>query len=95
MQRRPVGGRPTSEGTTMNDAMLKAATSTKVYVGTWVNTTADRMRRRADKGQGAIEYVGIIILVAAIVIALLNTKMGDTIANKFTETVNKVLNGGA
>ncbi|GHJ35356.1 hypothetical protein [Streptomyces sp. TS71-3] len=78
----------------MTKTMLKAATATQVHVGHWANTTADRLRRRADKGQGAIEYVGIIILVAAIVIALLNTKMGDTIANKFKDTVNKVLNGG-
>ncbi|GHH77369.1 hypothetical protein GCM10018793_25280 [Streptomyces sulfonofaciens] len=78
----------------MNNAMLKAATATQVHVGHWANTTVERMRRRSDRGQGAIEYVGIIILVAAIVIALLNTKMGDTIANKFKETVNKILNGG-
>ncbi len=78
----------------MNNAMLKAMTSTQVYVGHWANTTVERMRRRSDKGQGAIEYVGIIILVVAIVIALINTKMGDTIANKFKATINKVLNAG-
>lgn len=76
----------------MNETMLKAVATTKVYVGHWANTTTERMRRRGDKGQGAIEYVGIIILVVAIVIALLNTNMGDTIANKFKEKVNSILN---
>jgi hypothetical protein len=50
------------------------------------------MKRRSDKGQGALEYVGITILVVAIVVALLNTNMGATIANKFTSKVNEVLN---
>jgi Flp pilus assembly pilin Flp len=78
----------------MNKAMLKAVTATQVYIGHWADTTVERMRRKSDRGQGAIEYVGIIILVVAIVIALINTKMGDTIANKFKETINKVLNAG-
>jgi len=78
----------------MSKTMLKAMTTTQVYVGHWANTTVERMRRRSDKGQGAIEYVGIIILVVAIVIALINTKMGNAIANKFKETINKVLNSG-
>lgn len=78
----------------MSNTMLKAMTATQVHVGHWANTTVERMRRRSDKGQGAIEYVGIIILVVAIVIALINTKMGNTIANKFRETINKVLNSG-
>jgi Flp pilus assembly pilin Flp len=76
----------------MNEMMLKATTATKLYVGSWVNTTAERMRRDRDKGQGAVEYVGIIILVVAIVIALLNTNMGATIANAFTTKINSVLN---
>lgn len=76
----------------MNETMLKAAATTRAYVGHWANTAVERMKRRGDKGQGAIEYVGIIILVAAIVIALLNTNMGNTIANKFRDKINEILN---
>ncbi|MEV7104786.1 hypothetical protein ACFWXA_10315 [Streptomyces atroolivaceus] len=76
----------------MSNITLRAATATQVYVNTWKNTAIDAMKRRSDKGQGALEYVGITILVVAIVVALLNTKMGDTIANKFTTKVNEVLN---
>ncbi|WLQ35971.1 hypothetical protein P8A18_22205 [Streptomyces castrisilvae] len=76
----------------MKDIALKAAVSTQIYVNRWANTTAHHMKRRKDRGQGAIEYVGITILVVAIVIALINTKMGTTIANKFTAKINKVLN---
>lgn len=51
-------------------------------------------RGRGDRGQGSIEYVGITILVVAIVVLLLNTNMGSTIADTFTEKINSVLNGG-
>ncbi|MGX1505756.1 UNVERIFIED_CONTAM: hypothetical protein RKD43_004381 [Streptomyces graminofaciens] len=52
------------------------------------------LRRRGDRGQGSIEYVGITILVVAIVVLLLNTNMGSSIADTFTEKINSVLNGG-
>ncbi|MFF3287933.1 hypothetical protein [Streptomyces sp. NPDC003023] len=57
---------------------------------------AMRRRRdaRGDRGQGSIEYVGITILVVAIVVLLLNTNMGSEIANTFTEKINSVLSGG-
>ncbi|MGW7361792.1 hypothetical protein ACWGI0_35575 [Streptomyces sp. NPDC054802] len=57
---------------------------------------ATRLRRhlRGDRGQGSIEYVGITILVVAIVVLLLNTNMGAEIANTFREKINSVLNSG-
>lgn len=76
----------------MKNIALKAAVSTQTYVHHWVDTTVDHMKRRRDRGQGAIEYVGITILVVAIVIALLNTDMGKDIGNKFKEKINSILN---
>ena len=76
---------------TTPDIALKAAVNTQTYVTQWVNTTAAHMKRRKDSGQGAIEYVGITILVVAIVIALIRTKMGATIAGKFKEKIDSVL----
>ncbi|MET9933764.1 MULTISPECIES: hypothetical protein [unclassified Streptomyces] len=75
----------------MSDTTLKAATTAKVYVGSWVNTRVDALQKRRDRGQGAMEYVGITILVVAILAALLATDMGSTIANKFTEKINSVI----
>ncbi|MGQ4357348.1 hypothetical protein [Streptomyces drozdowiczii] len=75
----------------MKNIALKAAVSTQTYVTHWANTTVAHMKRRKDSGQGAIEYVGITILVVAIVVALLNTNLGATIGNKFTEKINSVL----
>ncbi|MFE5511194.1 hypothetical protein ACFQ9J_11355 [Streptomyces sp. NPDC056529] len=75
----------------MSETTLKAATTAKVYVGSWVNTRVDALQKRRDRGQGAMEYVGITILVVAILAALLATDMGSTIANKFTEKINSVI----
>ncbi|MFJ8649876.1 hypothetical protein ACIRNI_27610 [Streptomyces sp. NPDC093546] len=78
----------------MKDATLKAVATTQVYIGHWANTRVEKMKARRDRGQGAIEYVGITILVVAIVVAVMNTKMGETIAGKFREKINEVLNNG-
>lgn len=75
----------------LKDATLRATATTRAYVGTWVNARAEKMRARRDGGQGAIEYVGITILVVAIVVALLNTNVGATIANAFTQAINQVI----
>ncbi|MFJ4339260.1 hypothetical protein [Streptomyces sp. NPDC088915] len=75
----------------MSDTTLKAATTAKVYVGSWVNTRVDALQKRRDRGQGAMEYVGITILVVAILAALLATDMGTTIANTFKEKINSVI----
>ncbi|WP_328905559.1 hypothetical protein OG230_22760 [Streptomyces sp. NBC_00234] len=75
----------------MSNITLKAATTTQAYINGWKNTAVEAMKRRSDKGQGAIEYVGITILVVAIVIALINTNLGASIGNKFTAKINEVL----
>ncbi|MGX1544563.1 hypothetical protein [Streptomyces adustus] len=46
----------------------------------WKNTTAEAMRRRAgDRGQTAVEYLGIIAVVVAIVLAITGTDIGTAI----------------
>ncbi|MFF5634148.1 hypothetical protein [Streptomyces sp. NPDC012825] len=75
----------------MSDTALKAAATAKVYVGSWVNTRVDVLRKRRDRGQGAMEYVGITILVVAILAALLATDMGSTIANTFKAKIESVI----
>ena len=75
----------------MNDITLKAATTAKVYVGSWVNTRVEALQAKRDRGQGAMEYVGITILVVAILAALLQTNMGQTIANTFKTKISSVI----
>ena len=78
----------------MTDTGLKAATTARVHMTAWRDSVLDGIKSRKDKGQGAIEYVGITILVVAIVALLLQTNMGSEIANKFSEKIRSVLNGG-
>ncbi|MFH8495471.1 hypothetical protein [Streptomyces coeruleorubidus] len=75
----------------MSDLMLKTAVATKVRVNGWKNTTVEAMQRRAgDRGQTAVEYLGIIAVVVAIVVLIAGTNIGQTIVNKLTTQINKV-----
>jgi hypothetical protein len=47
--------------------------------------------RRNERGQGTIEYVGMVIVAAIIVLALLKTKMGDRIAAEFAKRIQEIL----
>ncbi|MER6033510.1 MULTISPECIES: hypothetical protein [unclassified Streptomyces] len=52
------------------------------------------MRRRTnDTGQTAVEYLGIIAVVVAIVLAITGTDIGQTIYNAITDKVNEVIGG--
>ncbi|WP_318209234.1 MULTISPECIES: Flp family type IVb pilin [unclassified Streptomyces] len=61
--------------------MLKALTRAKVGVTVRL--------LRGDRGQTAVEYLGIIVVVVAIVVAITGTDIGqsikDAIATKITE----------
>ncbi|MFJ4549206.1 Flp family type IVb pilin [Streptomyces sp. NPDC088817] len=77
----------------MTDLMLKTAVATKVRVNGWKNTTAESLRRRADdRGQTAVEYLGIIAVVVAIVLAITGTSIGSTILEKITGLIDQVGN---
>ena len=75
----------------MSDAMLKAAVAAKVRVSGWRNTTVEAMQRRsADKGQTAVEYLGIIAVVVAIVLAITGTDIGQTILDKIKAKIAEI-----
>ncbi|MFE2418551.1 hypothetical protein [Streptomyces hokutonensis] len=75
----------------MSDLMLKTAVATKVRVNGWKNTTVAAVQRRAgDTGQTAVEYLGIIAVVVAIVLAITGTNIGQTILNKIQAKINEI-----
>ncbi|MGV9938117.1 Flp family type IVb pilin [Streptomyces sp. NPDC003401] len=74
----------------MSDLMLKTVVAAKVLVNGWRNTTVAAARRRGDRGQTAVEYLGIIAVVVAIVVLIANTNLGATIVNKLTAQIAKV-----
>lgn len=65
----------------------------------WINTTVAYLRTRAaraargDRGQTAVEYLGIIAVVVAIVLAITGTSIGQTIYNAITTKIAQVTGG--
>ena len=80
-----------AEGSTVSDLLLKTAVATKVRVNGWKNTTVAVIQRRAgDKGQTAVEYLGIIAVVVAIVLAITGTDIGKTILDKIKTKITEI-----
>ncbi|MFJ3813316.1 Flp family type IVb pilin [Streptomyces sp. NPDC090056] len=71
----------------MNDAMLKALTKARVELTT--RTTP----RAGDRGQTAVEYLGIIVVVVAIVVAITGTDIGQSIKNAITQKIADLTGG--
>jgi pilus assembly protein Flp/PilA len=69
----------------MNDALLKALTKAKAHATGW---TAGRA---GDRGQTAVEYLGIIVVVVAIVIAITGTDIGQTIRTAISNKIAELL----
>ncbi|WP_405588218.1 Flp family type IVb pilin [Streptomyces sp. NBC_01092] len=62
----------------------------------WINITVEFLRSRVardDKGQTAVEYLGIIAVVVAIVLAITGTDIGSTIYDAITEQIAEVTGG--
>ncbi|MFE3072664.1 Flp family type IVb pilin [Streptomyces sp. NPDC059247] len=65
--------------------MLKAMTRARVHI-----TTA---LLRRDRGQTAVEYLGIIVVVVAIVIAITGTDIGKSIKDAISQKIADVTGG--
>ncbi len=70
----------------MNDAMLKAVTKAKVRLTSRLLS--------GDRGQTAVEYLGIIVVVVAIVVAITGTDIGSSILDAITAKIGEVTGGG-
>ncbi|MFJ8541512.1 Flp family type IVb pilin [Streptomyces sp. NPDC093586] len=60
----------------------------------WLRTTTAHLRTRTarnDRGQTAVEYLGIIAVVVAIVLAITGTDIGNTIYNAITAKIDEVI----
>ncbi|MCX5341221.1 hypothetical protein NRF20_17210 [Streptomyces sp. R-74717] len=73
----------------MSDITLK----TVVRVQGWANTAVSRIQKRyenMDRGQTAFEYLGIILVVVAIIGAIVATGIGSAISEKIKGLVNTI-----
>ncbi|MFD6324480.1 Flp family type IVb pilin [Streptomyces sp. NPDC058442] len=60
----------------------------------WINTTITYLHSRTtrnDRGQTAVEYLGIIAVVVAIVLAITGTDIGNTIYTAITAKIDEVI----
>ena len=64
------------EGSVMSDWMLRLMVAMQ--------------RRTDDKGQTAVEYLGIIAVVVAIVLAITGTDIGQTILDKIKQKITEI-----
>ncbi|MFE1234393.1 Flp family type IVb pilin [Streptomyces sp. NPDC058745] len=82
----------------MNDTLLRAVTKAKVHLSSWARDTARHGGRRraqgADRGQTAVEYLGIIVVVVAIVVAISGTSIGQSIKNAISTKIASLTGGG-
>ncbi|MEU2127173.1 hypothetical protein [Streptomyces sp. NPDC018352] len=73
----------------MSDMTLK----TVVRVQGWANTAVSRIQKRyenMDRGQTAFEYLGIILVVVAIIGAIVATGIGSAISEKIKGLVGTI-----
>ncbi|WP_432148900.1 hypothetical protein [Streptomyces sp. bgisy029] len=73
----------------MSDITLKTA----VRVNGWANTAVTAIRNRyaaKDRGQTAFEYLGIILVVVAIIGAIVATGIGGAISARIQGLVNAI-----
>ncbi|WP_226598880.1 hypothetical protein [Streptomyces violascens] len=84
------------------DTLLKTAVAAQVRVSGWRDTAIARVRRRyasanadgRDRGQTSFEYLGIILVVVAIIGGIMATGIGSEITTKIKEQINKIKAGG-
>ncbi|MCX4729855.1 hypothetical protein ACFU9B_03800 [Streptomyces sp. NPDC057592] len=73
----------------MTDITLKTA----VRINGWANTAVSRIQKRyenMDRGQTAFEYLGIILVVVAIIGAIVATGIGSAISEKIKGLVSSI-----
>ncbi|MFE2976129.1 Flp family type IVb pilin [Streptomyces sp. DH8] len=73
----------------MSDITLKTA----VRVNGWANTAVSRLQKRyaaKDRGQTAFEYLGIILVVVAIIGAIAASGIGGKISGRIDGLVTSI-----
>ncbi|MFF3453334.1 hypothetical protein ACFYXH_03205 [Streptomyces sp. NPDC002730] len=76
-----------------NNTMLKAAVNTQIRVNGWANTAVTKIQKRyetKDRGQTAFEYLGIILVVVAIIGGMVASGIGGAITTRIKGLVNSI-----
>ncbi|MFI6687783.1 hypothetical protein [Streptomyces sp. NPDC050485] len=83
------------------DTLLKTAVAAQLRASGWRDTAVARIRRRyegrdgaRDRGQTSFEYLGIILVVVAIIAGIMATGIGNKITDRIKDQIDKVKAGG-
>ena len=86
------------------DTLLKTAVAAQMRVNGWRDTAVARARRRyasantgagRDRGQTSFEYLGIILVVVAIIAGIMATGIGSKITTRIKDQIDQVKAGGS
>ncbi|MFF4184751.1 hypothetical protein ACFYZ9_16285 [Streptomyces sp. NPDC001691] len=81
------------------DTLLRTAVAAQMRVSGWRDTAIAHIRRRyttaaRDRGQTSFEYLGIILVVVAIIAGIMATGIGNKITDRIKDQIDKVKAGG-
>ncbi|MFJ2745079.1 hypothetical protein ACIO3O_36095 [Streptomyces sp. NPDC087440] len=63
-------------------------------ITTWRNTVVSRMKERSDRGASVVEYAGLVVIIALIVVAVNGLGLQDTISAAIGNAVAQITGGG-
>ncbi|MGW7052545.1 hypothetical protein [Streptomyces sp. NPDC054887] len=69
------------------DITLKTATKAQLAISNWRHTVVTRMQKRADEGASVVEYAGLVVVIALIVVAVRELNLDDTISGAIDDAV--------
>ena len=75
----------------MNNVMLR----TYVKLATLMTLVTDRVSMQDEDGQTAAEYIGVIVVLAAVITVVVGfrTEIGETIRNGITNAIGRMTAG--
>ncbi|GHB33322.1 hypothetical protein [Streptomyces chryseus] len=72
---------------------LKTATKAQLAINSWRNTVVTRMQKRADEGASVVEYAGLVVVIALIVVAVRELDLDQTISEAISDAVDDITGG--
>ena len=78
----------------MSDLITTAQDSFRQQcIDAWVGLQSLVERMREERGQTAAEYMGILFVIAAIIVAVVGAHLDTTIGNRLSKIVTAIGNG--
>ncbi|GAA2723385.1 hypothetical protein [Actinocorallia aurantiaca] len=65
-----------------------------VTLRTFVQDRVERLQNPEDRGAGVVEYAALLVLAGALIVALLDTDIIDTLKEKVEDALDDVFSAG-